>query len=82
MTELNSNQRVTRRIERNLDIIIKLYELKVLKGYSFEDRIKRCLKFKLHFCPICDRFFELPFRTHAYLKHEAQLTKAGGSSYE
>ena len=57
-------------INRKLDIINKLMELKILQGYSFEDKIQKCIKFNLHYCPICDRFFELPFRTHYYLKHD------------
>ena len=65
------------RIERKFDIINKLAELKLLKGYSFEDKIQKCLDHKLHYCPLCERFFELPFRTHAYLKHDSQLTKGG-----
>lgn len=65
------------KIIRKLDIINKLAELKLLEGYSFEDKIQKCLDFKLHYCPICERFFELPFRTHAYLKHETTLQTIG-----
>ncbi len=54
---LKNNGKIERSILKKLDIITDLVFMRFVEGYE------------KGYCPICKKTFELPFRTHYYLKH-------------